>query len=141
MPEIKESTRGKTHDKIRQAIIRLEKNRPKVVKENRKISIEAVAEEAGVSRALIHNEYPDLLDRIRGNVNKSIQTQRDQKNELLKRERSKNSELRQIIAELTESRNELASKNATLALELRRLEAIIGSKNVSVFREKRTEKP
>ena len=137
MPEIKESTRGKTHDKIRQAIIRLEKNRPKVVKENRKISIEAVAEEAGVSRALIHNEYPDLLDRIRGNVNKSIQTQRDQKNELLKRERSKNSELRQVIAELTESRNELASKNATLALGLRRLEAIIQSKNVSVLRGKK----
>lgn len=81
--------REETHRKIRQAIIRIEKGRPKVVKGNRKMSVASVAEEAGVSRALIHNLYPDLLSRVRGNVNKDIQSQRNEKNEALKKEREK----------------------------------------------------
>ncbi|WP_420195014.1 TetR family transcriptional regulator [Marinobacter sp. GH_1] len=125
-----------THKRIRLAIVRLEKDQPKVVEKGRKVSVAAVAEEAGVSRALIHKDYPDLLERIRGNSNKAIQRQRDEKQEKLKEERFKNRQLREKIVDLTEQRNELASKNATLELENRRLSAILESKNVRVFRGK-----
>ena len=128
-----------THKRIRLAIVRLEKGQPKVVEKGRKVSVAAVAEEAGVSRALIHKDYPDLMERIRGNANKAIQRQRDEKHEKLKEERAKNRQLREKIVELTEQRNELASKNATLELENRRLSAILESKNVTVFRGKSGE--
>lgn len=127
-------SKSDTHKRIRLAIVRLEKGQPKVVEKGRKVSVAAVAEEAGVSRALIHKDYPDLLERIRGNSNKAIQRQRDEKHEKLKEERFKNRQLREKIVDLTEQRNELASKNATLELENRRLSAILESKNVTVFR-------
>ncbi len=128
-----------THKRIRLAIVRLENGQPKVVEKGRKVSVAAVAEEAGVSRALIHKDYPDMLERIRGNSNKAIQRQRDEKHEKLKEERFKNRQLREKIVDLTEQRNELASKNATLELENRRLSAILDSKNVTVFRGKSGE--
>jgi len=128
-----------THKRIRLAIVRLENGQPKVVEKGRKISVAAVAEEAGVSRALIHKDYPDLIERIRGNANRAIQKQRDEKHEKLKEERAKNRQLREKIVELTEQRNKLASKNATLELENRRLSAILESKNVTVFRGKPSE--
>ncbi|HDZ38301.1 MAG TPA: TetR family transcriptional regulator [Marinobacter sp.] len=128
-----------THKRIRLAIVRLEKGQPKLVEKGRRVSVAAVAEEAGVSRALIHKDYPDLMERIRGNGNKAIQRQRDEKHEKLKEERAKNRQLREKIVELTEQRNELASKNATLELENRRLSAILESKNVTVFRGKPSE--
>ena len=54
-----ESSKGEqTRNIIRQAITRIEKGRPKVVSKERKMSVAAVAEEAGVSRATIHNNYP-----------------------------------------------------------------------------------
>ena len=117
----------------------MEKGQPKVVEKGRIVSVAAVAEEAGVSRALIHKDYPDLMERIRGNSNKAIQRQRDEKHEKLKEERFKNRQLREKIVDLTEQRNELASKNATLELENRRLSAILDSKNVTVFRGKSGE--
>ena len=133
------SSESETHKRIRLAIVRLEKGQPKVVEKGRKVSVAAVAEEAGVSRALIHKDYPDMLERIRGNSNKAIQRQRDEKHEKLKEERFKNRQLREKIVDLTEQRNELASKNATLELENRRLSAILESKNVTVFRGKSGE--
>lgn len=128
--------RQNTHDQIRKAIIRLEQQRPIVVDAGRKISVASVAEEAGVSRALIHNDYPDLLERIRGHANKQMQAQRDNKHEALKMEREKNRQLRELIVDLTQQRNALASKNASLTLEVQRLQAIIDSGNVAIFRGK-----
>ena len=123
----------------RRATVTLENGQPKVVEKGRKISVAAVAEEAGVSRALIHKDYPDLMERIRGNANKAIQRQRDEKHDKLKDERAKNRQLREKIVELTEQRNKLASKNATLELENRRLSSILESKNVTVFWGKPSE--
>ena len=141
MSKLSESRREQTHKRFRLAIVRLERGEPKVVQRGRKISVAAVAEEAGVSHALIHKDYPDLLERIRGSTNKSIKVQRDEKHAVLKKERHKNRQLRQLIAELTEQRDILVSKNAALELENRRLTAIVESKNVTVFRGKTPQKP
>ena len=128
--------RKKTHNKIRMAIVRLEQGRPSVVESGRKISIAAVAKEAGVSRTLISNLYPEFLDRIMGNANKHTQKQRDKKQEALKEERQKNRKLRKVIEELKQQQRLLVSKNATLELENRRLTRIIESENVTLFQGK-----
>lgn len=41
-----------THKQVRLAIILIEKGRPNIISDHRKMSVTAVAEEAGVSRAL-----------------------------------------------------------------------------------------
>ncbi len=122
-----------THDKIRKAIIRIERGRPKIISPNRKMSISAVAEEAGVSDTLIHNQYPDLLTRIRGGADKDIKMQRDETRKKLKIEIQKSRELRETIRLLTEEKRQLASINATLLLELKGLKAVVENGNVTLF--------
>ena len=98
------------------------------------MSVAAVAEEAGVSRTLIMNQYPDLLERIRGGANKHIQKQRDEKHEALKKEREKNRELRSTLADVMQKYQVMVSRNTTLELENRRLTGIVENENVTVFR-------
>ncbi|MEZ8306126.1 MULTISPECIES: hypothetical protein [Vibrio] len=103
-----------THKAVRVAIIRIEKGRPNVVSDKRKMSVAAVAEEAGVSRALIHRDCPDLLERIKGGVNKGIRQQRDAKQIELNEYKERNRELRTEVAELKAMLSKVQSQNATL---------------------------
>ncbi|MGY6511986.1 TetR family transcriptional regulator [Vibrio parahaemolyticus] len=103
-----------THKAVRLAIIRIEKGRPNVVSDKRKMSVAAVAEEAGVSRALIHRDCPDLLERIKGGVNKGIRQQRDAKQIELNEYKKRNRELRTEVAELKAMLSKVQSQNATL---------------------------
>lgn len=103
-----------THKVVRLAIVRIEKGRPNIVSDKRKMSVTAVAEEAGVSRALIHRDCPDLLERIKGGVNKGIRQQRDAKQSELKEYKERNRELRAEVAELKAILAKVQSQNATL---------------------------
>lgn len=103
-----------THKQVRLAIIRIEKGRPNIISEHRKMSVAAVAEEAGVSRALIHRDCPDLLERIKGGVNKGIRQQRDAKQTELNKYKERNRELRNEVAELKAMLAKVQSQNATL---------------------------
>lgn len=103
-----------THKAVRLAIIRIEKARPNVVSDKRKMSVAAVAEEAGVSRALIHRDCPDLLERIKGGVNKAIRQQRDAKQIELNEYKERNRELRTEVEELKAMLSKVQSQNATL---------------------------
>ena len=118
-----------TKKKIRLAIIAIEKGRPKVVTINRKMSVAAVAEEAGVSRALIHRDFPDLLERIRGGANKAIAKQRNDIREQLKREKAHHKECRLKIKELSDMLANMQSINATLTQENKDLRFKIDSDN------------
>lgn len=123
----------KTYTNIRRAIVRLEQGKPKITKAGRKLTVAAVAEEAGVSRALIHNHYPELLARIRTNNDKNISKQRDQKHDDLVKERVKCKELRKQVTKLLEQKAILVSKNASLELENQMLKSIVDSDNTIVF--------
>ena len=103
-----------THKAVRLAIVRIEKGRPKIVSDQRKMSVAAVAEEAGVSRALIHRDCPELLERIKGGVNKGIRQQRDAKQTELNEYKERNRELRAEVAELKTLLAQVQSQNATL---------------------------
>lgn len=109
------------HKNIRQAIIRIEKGRPKVVDPKRKMSVKAVAEETGVSRTLITRDYPALHERILGGKGKAKQQQIDDKQQQLNKSRGRSKELRCELDELKAMNTYLQSKNATLIMENKRL--------------------
>lgn len=132
------TTRGELTEKaIRQAIVRIEKGRPKVVKPGRKLSIQSVAEEAGVSRATIHNNYPGLAERIREAGNKAVRAQRDEKNTEIKELRSKYAALRQEHMHTRELNQDMASEMASLVAENQRLRAIAENEKVVGFPSKK----
>lgn len=118
---------------IRQAIVRIEKGRPKIVPPDRKLSIAAVAEEAGVSRATIHNNHAALAERIREAGNKTARAQRDKKNTALKELKAKYQALREEHRHIRELNQEMASEMATLLAENLRLRAIAENKKVVKF--------
>ena len=118
---------------IRQAIVRIEQGRPKVVKPGRKLSIKSVAEEAGVSRATIHNNHPALAERIREAVNKVARAQRDEKHAALRELRAKYTALRQEHIRARELNQDMASEMATLVAENERLHAIVEFRKVVPF--------
>lgn len=111
------------HKTIRQAIIRIEKGRPKVVDSKRKMSVMAVAEEAGVSRALIVRDYHRLHERILGGKGKAKQQQIDEKQQQLNKSRDRSKELWGELEKLKKMNAYLQSKNATLIEENERLRA------------------
>lgn len=119
-----------TYNKIRMAIVRIENGKPKVVSLDRKMSVTAVAEEAGVSDSLIHKDYTDLLERIKKNQDKGYRSERDKKHDALKAEREKNRLLRQENKELTLERDNLVSINASLEEEVETLRSVKNSNNV-----------
>lgn len=131
------SKKDDTYNKIRMAIVRMEKGKPKVVSAERKISVLAVAEEAGVSDSLIHKDHPDLVRRINKNKDKDYRSDRDKKHQALKAEREKNRELRERVAELESQLSDLASINASLELDLAELRSIKNSQNVTEFMGKK----
>ncbi len=118
-----------THKAVRLAIVRIDKGRPSIVSATRKLSVMAVAEEAGVSRALIHRDCPDLLERIKGGVNKGVRQQRDAKQVELNEYKERNKELRAEVAELKAMLEKVQSHNATLIRKNMALSNIYGKSN------------
>lgn len=121
---------------IRQAIVRIENGRPKIIGRDRKLNIAAVAEEAGVSRATIHNNHPALADRIREAGNKVTRAQRDKKNTALKELRAKYQALREEHLRIRKLNQDMASEMATLLTENLRLRIIANNKKVVAFPSK-----
>jgi len=119
-----------TEKKLKNALIRLKHGRPKVVDKKRKISISALAEEAGVSDSTIHNRYLEIANEVREITGKVHKVQRDEKNELLKSEKTKNRELREYIQQLESDVRKLTSVNATLCSENAQLKAEMASGKV-----------
>lgn len=125
-----------TENELKHALIRLKHGRPKVVNKKRKISISALAEEAGVSDSTIHNRYPEIAAEVREIIGKAHKVQRDEKNIKLKSEKAKNKELRQYIEQLESDIRKLTSINATLSNENIQLKAEIASGKVIRINQK-----
>lgn len=120
-----------TEKKINEALKRIRLGRPRVVEKSRKLSIASVAEEAGVSRATIHNRYPEIIDQISMYLDRKEAKGRSHKSSVLEKDlREKISLLKDEIKLLKKDKIMLASVNETLELELRSLRALIKSKNV-----------
>jgi hypothetical protein len=97
-----------TYKSIRQAILRIRKGLPKVFADTLKMSM-AVAEECGITRALIHKDHPELVDQIKAEAGKNVRAERDKKNDDLKSERLKSRGLRIGLREAKQSNLKLVS--------------------------------
>tara|TARA_B100000446_G_scaffold187261_1_gene215872 strand:- start:22 stop:444 length:423 start_codon:yes stop_codon:yes gene_type:complete len=99
---------------IRQATIRIKNGKPRIVDKTRKLSIAAVAEEAGMSEANIRNNYPEEADKIRGEKKKDLKQQRDLKQQQVVELRERLKEAHEEIADLNRRLQVVTSRNATL---------------------------
>ena len=124
-----------TRKSLEMALYRLQAGRGKVVKGGR-LTIAAVAKEAGVSTATIHNRHPEIAEQVRALQGKESRRQRDEKHRELQRVREASRELRAEVVELKADLAKLASINETLALENRVLRAERDGENVTTLRRK-----
>lgn len=132
----KENRVSGTEKKLLDALKRIQHGRTKVIEPSRKLSIASVAEEAGVSRATIHNRYPRIAEEIRtalgqghrAMMKKGLETQREMRDRIR--------ELRIEIDTLKVMKVKLVSINESLEAELRVLRAIVDSKNVRALKTK-----
>lgn len=113
---------------LRLALYRIQKGRAHTGET--KITIAAVAREAGVSTALIHNHYPGIAEAIRDSQGRSSRAIRDVKHQELIAERKKSAAYRQEIEELRCKVANLASMNEVLAAENGVLKAKLNSRNI-----------
>ncbi|MCY1294685.1 hypothetical protein D9M70_439900 [compost metagenome] len=113
---------------LRLALLRIQKGRAKTGET--KVSIAAVAREAGVSKALIHNYYPGIAEAIRQVQGRSSRAMRDVKHQDLLAERKKSAGYRQEIEELRAKVANLASINEVLLEDNRVLKAKLDDRKV-----------
>jgi AcrR family transcriptional regulator len=117
---------------IRLAVFRIERGRSHT--KASKLSISAVAREAGVSSSLIHNHYPNLAEEIRAKQGASSRQKLDTKHDDLNIERDKSRQQRREIKELKSQVARLASINEMLAMENRVLAAACGNTKLTTLR-------
>jgi hypothetical protein len=113
--------RERTLTELRLALSRLQRA-------GKKVSIAAVAKEANVTPALIHNTYPDFAEQVRALLNKSTRAQRDDKHQELQLQRATTARLYKVIADQNKEIVDLASVNETLRVEIRVLKGIVEGK-------------
>ena len=116
---------------LRLALSRIEKSRSRTGES--KVTISAVAREAGVSTALIHNHYPRIAEAIREVQGRASRSMRDAKQLELIAERKKSVAYRQEINELRAKISSLASINEILLEENRVFKAIINDRKLIVI--------
>lgn len=93
-----------------------------------KITLKAVAVEAKVSPPLINNRYPDFAEQVRAIVGKTVRQQRNEKADLLTKEREKIRKLRELVDSQLVEITRLASVNEALRAELTLQAAIVEGK-------------
>ena len=121
---------------LRLALARIQRGRAHTGES--KVTIAAVAREAGVSTALIHNHYPNVAEAVREAQGRSSRAQRDVKHQYLIAEREKNKLLRQELEELRLKTADLASINEVLMAELRALKARSGDLKIVALSSHKT---
>lgn len=104
---------------IRLAIFRIERGRSHT--DATKLTISAVAREAGVSSSLLHNHYAAIAEEIRTKQGASSRQKLDAKQDDLSIERGKTKALRGELEELRMQVAKLASINEMLEIENRTL--------------------
>jgi AcrR family transcriptional regulator len=113
---------------LRLALSRLQKGRSRTGET--KVTITAVAREAGVSTALIHNYYPRIAEAIRELQGRSSRAMRDLKHQDLIAQRKKAAEYRKEIEDLRAKVAHLASLNEVILDENRVLKAKMSDRKV-----------
>lgn len=123
------AARARTRDRER-TLSELRRAIQQVKERGDKLSISAVAREAGVVPSLIHNTYPQIAKDIRAQLGRSSRSQRDQRSAELVEARKTIRELRDQLRTAEHDIAKLASVNKGLKEEVTRLSAESTSKVV-----------
>nr|HAT8713571.1 hypothetical protein [Legionella jordanis] len=99
---IKQSKGELTRNRIKQALLRLKNNCLKIAEKDRTISISSLVKEAEVSRATIHNNYPEFAEIIRELNNKSPKAQCTEQQDEIRNLMNKNIKLQSEFQKLTQ---------------------------------------
>lgn len=113
--------RERTRQELQYAMLRVKNKGPRM-------SISAVAREAGVNASLLHNTYPDIAEEIRAQMGRATRVQRDQKGADLVKARETIRDLRREIDEMEVDIAKITSLNLTLEHEVTRLKAVVTGK-------------
>ncbi|MDB5935348.1 MAG: tetR family transcriptional regulator-like protein [Massilia sp.] len=116
---------------IRLAIFRIERGRSHT--QAKRLTISAVAREAGVSSSLLPNHYPSIAEEIRTKQGASSRQKLDAKQDDLSLEREKTKALRTELVNLRNQVAKLASINAMLQIENRTLAIKCGNPKITNF--------
>lgn len=108
-------------EELQQAIVRLQSR-------DARVTISAVAREAGVTAALVHNTYPDVAEQIRALQGKASGVKHDELRVEVARLRGENAKLRLDKAAAEADAKRLASMLETLRHELARARVMVASK-------------
>lgn len=90
-----------------------------------RIPIAKVARAVGCSNALIHNKYPEVAEKIRTANGESTEDRKKNQTEKNEKYKIRNKELNSEVTELKALLKATVSKNSTLILENKRLQAEI----------------
>lgn len=120
---LRRRSRAKTRGELQLAMLRIKDK-------GLKLSISAVASEAGVSAGLVHNVYPDIAEEIRAQVGRGTRQQRDAKAAEVKKVREQMKILRAERDAALADVARLASINETLRQEVATLQAAASGKIV-----------
>lgn len=133
MPKQRKNADSREKD-LRMAILRIKHGRSHTGE--KEVSIAAVAREAGVSTALIHNYYPKIADAIRTEQGRDSRSVREAKQLELREERAKSRELRQQVELLRGQVARLSSINETLLADNETLRSRLGDGKVVQLRSR-----
>jgi HAMP domain-containing protein len=112
-----------TEREIKLSIARIRHGKQKIIDPTRKLNIAAVADEAGISNATIHNRYPQLADEIRQLQKEGTKKDTVKKQTELGEMRQKLGEVRQQLHESEEALRKLAIINLRMAQEMKILKS------------------
>lgn len=110
---------------LRLALSRIQRGRSRT--KAKRLSIAAVAREAGVTAALIHNHYPSLATAIREAMGRGERASRDAKTQEFKALRARVRELNGEVKALRADVARLASINEVLMAENTSFKARVGT--------------
>lgn len=110
---------------LRLALSRIQRGRSRT--KAKRLSIAAVAREAGVTAALIHNHYPSLATAIREAMGRGERASRDEKTPEFKALRARVRELNGEVKALRADVARLASINEVLMAENTSFKARVGT--------------
>ncbi|MDF3883911.1 TetR family transcriptional regulator [Cupriavidus basilensis] len=110
-----------TRHEIEAAITRILQGMPMRVDRARQLSIAAVAEEAGVSNATIHNRHPDMAEQIRRILKEGREAVMAEKNTEISNLQRKLAEVRKALRKRDDEVRRLKTLNLLLAKEIQAL--------------------
>jgi hypothetical protein len=122
---VRRASREKRIHAIRLAIHRVRLGRVRVVPLGTRLSVVAVAKEAGISPATIHTTYPDLAEEIRRLAGKSLREKRREDLSDLKKCKDELVQAKKEIAALKRELASVASRYASVIIKIEQLMSLL----------------